>query len=228
MLAGLSLPAMSIGGFVAGVVVALLTGLATRFASIKEDASFAGFYLLSLAAGVLLVSKSGSNVDLMHILFGSVLAVDNAALYLVASVASVTLIVLALIYRPLLLESLDPVFLRAVGGRGGAWHTAFLMLVVLNLVAGFQALGTLMSVGLMMLPAITARLWAVTIGRMLLTAVGIALTSGLGGLLLSYYLELPSGPAIILLAGLAYLVSLLIAPVGGALPRYIRSRHFEQ
>jgi zinc/manganese transport system permease protein len=228
MLAGLSLPAMSIGGFIAGVVVALLTGLATRFASIKEDASFAGFYLLSLAAGVLLVSKSGSNVDLMHILFGSVLAVDNAALYLVASVASVTLIVLALIYRPLLLESLDPVFLRAVGGRGGAWHTAFLMLVVLNLVAGFQALGTLMSVGLMMLPAITARLWAVTIGRMLLTAVGIALASGLGGLLLSYYLELPSGPAIILLAGLTYLVSLLVAPVGGALPRYIRSRHFEQ
>lgn len=228
ILAGLSLPAMSIGGFSAGVIVAILTGLATRFTSIKEDASFAGFYLLSLSVGVLLVSKSGNNVDLMHILFGSVLAVDNAALYLVAGVASVTLVVLALIYRPLLLESLDPVFLRAVGSRGGLWHIAFLMLVVLNLVAGFQALGTLMSVGLMMLPAITARLWAATVGGMLLTSTGIAFGSGLGGLLLSYYYELPSGPSIILLAGLVYLLSLLIAPVGGALPRYIRTRHFVQ
>jgi zinc/manganese transport system permease protein len=228
ILAGLSLPAMSVGGFVAGVVVAVLTGLATRFTSIKEDASFAGFYLLSLSVGVLLVSKSGNNVDLMHILFGSVLAVDNAALYLVAGVASVTLVVLALIYRPLLLESLDPVFLRAVGSHGGLWHIAFLMLVVLNLVAGFQALGTLMAVGLMMLPAITARLWAASVGGMLLTATGLAFAAGLGGLLLSYYFELPSGPSIILLAGIAYLLSLLVAPVGGALPRYIRTRHFVQ
>lgn len=228
ILAGLSLPAMSIGGFVAGVIVAVLTGLATRFTSIKEDASFAGFYLLSLAVGVLLVSKGGNNVDLMHILFGSVLAVDDAALYLVAGVASVTLMVLALIYRPLLLESLDPVFLRSVGSRGGLWHTAFLMLVVLNLVAGFQALGTLMAVGLMMLPAITARLWAASVGGMLLTSTGLAFASGLGGLLLSYYYELPSGPSIILLAGIAYLLSLLVAPIGGALPRYVRTRHFEQ
>lgn len=227
LLAGLSLPAMSLGGFFAGVLVALLAGLATRFTTIKEDASFAAFYLLSLALGVLLVSKSGSNVDLMHILFGSVLAVDNAALYLVAGVATVTLTVLALIYRPLLLESLDPVFLRAVGARGSWWHMLFLMLVVLNLVAGFQALGTLMAVGLMMLPAITARLWAETVEGMLLVSVGIAFASGLGGLLLSYYFELPSGPSIILLAGLVYLASLLIGPVGGALPRYVRARHLE-
>ncbi|WP_197457486.1 metal ABC transporter permease [Crenobacter luteus] len=228
LVAGLSLPAMSVGGFVAGVLVALLAGLATRFTGVKEDASFAAFFLMSLALGVLIVSKSGSNVDLMHILFGSVLAVDSAALVLIASVASLTLTTLALIYRPLMLESLDPVFMRAVGAKGGLWHLLFLMLVVLNLVAGFQALGTLMAVGLMMLPAITSRLWAHSVGGMMLTSVGVAFASGLGGLLLSYHFELPSGPAIILLAGVAYLFSLLFAPVGGALPRYIRSRHFEQ
>ncbi len=225
MVAGLSLPAMSLGGFVAGVTVAVLAGLATRFTSLKEDASFAAFYLLSLSMGVLMVSRSGNNVDLMHLLFGSVLAVDDAALMLVAGVCSVTLVTLALIYRPLLLESLDPVFLRSVGSRGGLWHTVFLLLVVLNLVAGFQALGTLMAVGLMMLPAITARLWAANVGAMLAVACGVAFASGAGGLLLSYHLELPSGPSIILLAGLVYLVSLVVAPVGGALPRYIRARH---
>lgn len=226
LLAGLSLPAMSLGGFVAGVLVAILAGLATRYTEVKEDASFAAFYLLSLSLGVLLVSKSGSNVDLMHLLFGSVLAVDDAALLLVAGVATFTLLLLAIIYRPLLLESLDPVFMRAIGARGGVWHMLFLLLVVLNLVAGFQALGTLMSVGLMMLPAIASRLWAASVGGMLLTSFAIAALSGVGGLLLSYHYELPSGPAIILLAGLVYLLSLLFAPQGGLLPRLVRARHF--
>lgn len=227
MCAGLSLPAMSLGGFVAGVLVALLAGLATRFTGIREDASFAAFYLLSLSLGVLLVSTHGNNIDLMHILFGSVLAVDDAALCLVAGVASLSLLALALIYRPLLLESLDPVFMRSIGGRGGLWHILFLVLVVLNLVAGFQAIGTLMAVGLMMVPAITARLWSSTMGGMLSMAVLLAFGSGYGGLLLSYYYELPSGPSIILLAGVAYLVSLLLAPNGGALPRYVRARHLQ-
>jgi len=106
-----------------------------------------------------------------------------------------------------------------------AYHLIFLVLVVLNLVAGFQALGTLMAVGLMMLPAITARLWAQSVGGMLLTAITLALGSGLGGLLCSYHFDLPSGPAIILFAGSLYLLSLLFAPAGGVLPRLIRQRH---
>ncbi|WP_277060059.1 metal ABC transporter permease [Rivihabitans pingtungensis] len=223
--AGLSLPAMGLGGFVAGISVALIAGLVSRFTSVREDASFAAFYLLALSVGVLLVSKYGSNVDLIHILFGTVLAVDDAALLLVASIASLTLLTLAVIYRPLLLESYDPAFLQSVGASGGVYHLIFLVLVVLNLVAGFQALGTLMAVGLMMLPAITARLWAQSVGGMLLTAITLALSSGLGGLLCSYHFDLPSGPAIILFAGSLYLLSLLFAPAGGVLPRLIRQRH---
>jgi zinc/manganese transport system permease protein len=148
ILGGLSLPAMSLGGAGAGLVVALLSGLVTRLTPLREDASFAAFYLISLALGVLLVSTHGSNVDLLHLLFGSILAIDNAALVLIGSVASMSLLSLAVIYRPLVVECFDPGFLRAVGGRGGLVHTVFLALVVLNLVAGFQALGTLMAVGL--------------------------------------------------------------------------------
>ena len=225
MFAGLSLPAMSLGGFVAGVIMAILAGLASRFTSLKEDANFAAFYLTSLALGVLLVSSNGSSVDLLHLLFGSVLAVDEPALILIASVASVTAILLAVMYRPLMMESVDPVFLRAVGGKGGVWHVLFLMLVVINLVAGFQALGTLMSVGLMMLPAISARLWASKMGSIMSVAVLIALFGGLGGLLLSYHVELPSGPAIILLCGVFYLFSLIFGVQGGVLVRYLRTKH---
>jgi zinc/manganese transport system permease protein len=159
IIAGLSVPAMSLGGVVAGLVVALLSGLVTRLTPLREDASFAAFYLIALALGVLLVSIHGSNVDLLHLLFGSILAVDDMALTLIGGIATASLLLLAVIYRPLVVECFDPGFLRAVGGRGGLVHTLFLALVVLNLVAGFQALGTLMAVGLMMLPAAAARFW---------------------------------------------------------------------
>ncbi|MCO6503885.1 MAG: metal ABC transporter permease [Snodgrassella sp.] len=225
LLAGLSLPAMSLGGFIAGLVMALLAGMASRFASVKEDASFAAFFLTCLALGVVLVSKSGNSVDLLNLLFGSILAVDLPALTLVATVSSLTMVVLAVIYRPLMLESIDPLFLRSVNGKGAIWHIIFLILVVLNLVAGFQALGTLMSVGLMMLPAITARLWAKTMFYTIVLAVLIAGCCGFAGLLMSYYVDLPSGPAIILCCGFIYLVSLLIGTENGIFWQFYRRRH---
>ncbi|WP_367433416.1 metal ABC transporter permease [Snodgrassella alvi] len=226
MLAGLSLPAMSLGGFIAGLLMALLAGLASRFANVREDASFAAFFLTCLALGVVLVSRGGNSVDLLNLLFGSILSVDKSALTLVAIVSSISMLVLALIYRPLMLESIDPLFLRAVNGKGTLWHIIFLILVVMNLVAGFQALGTLMSVGLMMLPAISARLWQKSMGGILMIAAIIAVLCGYIGLLLSFYIDLPSGPAIILCCGLVYILSLFVGSESGILWRvYKRQRH---
>lgn len=225
MLAGLSLPAMSIGGFVAGMLMAFLAGLVSRFTELKEDANFAAFYLSSLAIGVTLVSVGGNSVELLHLLFGSVLSVDEASLLLMGGVASVSIVLLAVMFRPLMLESIDPLFLRAVGGKGGLWHILFLVLVVMNLVAGFQALGTLMSVGLMMLPAITARLWVRSMGALLLLSSLTALLCGYAGLLFSYYVNIPSGPAIILFCGAWYLVSVVLGWQSGVLPKYLRRRH---
>ena len=225
--AGLSLPAMSFGGVVAGLVVALLSGLVTRLTPLREDASFAGFYLISLALGVLLVSIHGSNVDLLRLLFGSILAVDDAALILIGGIATVSLLLLAVIYRPLVVECFDPGFLRTVGGRGGLVHTLFLALVVFNLVAGFQALGTLMAVGLMMLPAAAARFWMRELWSLSAASGAFALGSGFLGLLLSYHLDLPSGPAIVLVAGLGYLVSVALGPRDSLRALYIRCAHLE-
>jgi zinc/manganese transport system permease protein len=179
-----------------------------------------------LALGVLIVSKKGSNVDLLHVLFGTILAVDGGSLVRVAAIASLTLIVLALIYRPLVAECFDPGFLRVVGGGGSLYHLAFLVLVVLNLVAGFQALGTLMAVGLMMLPAAAARLWATELGSLMLTAILIGFVSGIAGLLVSYHFNLPSGPAIVLAAGVQYLASVLLGAHGGLVRRYFPLPHY--
>ncbi|MES1990732.1 MAG: metal ABC transporter permease [Pseudomonadota bacterium] len=228
LVAGLSLWAMSLGGLAVGLAVALLAGLISRVTDLREDASLAGFYLISLAAGVLIVSLRGSNVDLLHVLFGSILSVDNEALLLVAGIASLTLVTLALIYRPLVAECFDPGFLRAVAGRGSLYHVIFLVFVVLNLVAGFQALGTLMAVGLMMLPAAAARFWAIEVWSLAALSVVMAFISGWAGLLISYHYDLPSGPAIILTAGLFYLGSILLGRYGSIRARFWPGAHFHE
>ncbi|MEI7342306.1 metal ABC transporter permease [Pectobacterium brasiliense] len=218
LISGMSLLAMGIGGFIAGLAVAMLSGFVTRHTELKEDASFAGFYLGSLALGVTLVSLRGSSVDLLHVLFGSILAVDRAALIDIALIGSTSLLVLAVIYRALVIESFDVTFLRISSGRYRALiHGLFLSLVVLNLVAGFQLLGTLMTVGMMMLPAASARFWTQRLPVMLGIAVLQGMLASLIGLLWSYYAGLPAGPAIILTITLFFCFSVCVGHNGGLL-----------
>jgi len=224
---GLSLGAMTIGGLIAGMVVALASGFVARVTMLREDASLAAFYLISLALGVLIVSTRGSNVDLMHVLFGTVLALDNAALILLCSFASLSVFILAILFRPLVLECVDPHFLRSVSKLSAITHFGFLALVVMNLVGGFHALGTLMAVGIMILPAAAARFWANGIGALIAAAALIALLSSFTGLLLSFHYSLPSGPAIILVAGIVYGLSVIFGPVGGLVVQNLPRRHFE-
>jgi zinc/manganese transport system permease protein len=225
LVSGLAILPMTIGGFAAGLVVALLAGLVSRLTLQREDTSLAAFYLISLALGVLLVSLRGSNVDLMHVLFGTVLALNDDALLLIGAVSGLSLIGLALIWRPLFAECLDPTFLKSVSKAGQPVHLIFLALVVLNLVGGFQALGTLMSVGLMMLPAAAARFWVRSIEAVSGLAVLIGVVSSYLGLLLSYHLEVASGPSIILIAGVAYIASLILGPRGVLFSRAQPTRH---
>ena len=227
LLSGLNLFAMTTGGLIAGFTVALLAGLVSRTTGLKEDASLATFYLASLALGVSIVSLKGSNIDLLHVLFGNVLAMDDQTLLVIAANATITLIVLAVIYRPLVIESVDPLFLRTVSRAGATAHLAFLALVVINLVNGFQALGTLLAVGLMILPAGIARFWSRDITGLICVAVLSALISGYAGLVLSFQTRLPSGPAIILVAAGLYMASVLFGSVGGLVRQLFPGRHLE-
>lgn len=210
---GLSVWAMGAGGVLAGLVVALLAGWFARRTGMGEDSQLAGLYLVALAAGVAMISAQ-HGVDLTHLLFGSVLAVDNTALLAMAGAATLTLPGLAVIWRPMVLESLDPGF---PSGLGGVWHGCFLALVVLCVVSGFEALGTLMSVGLMMLPAIAARHWSGSLAGQVSVAVALAVAASVLGLLISFNVEIPAGPAIVLTAGGFWVVSLLAGPREGLL-----------
>lgn len=225
LLFGLSLTAMTVGGIVAGLAVAIGAGLVSRNTLIREDTSLAAFYLISLSLGVLIVSVRGNNVDLLHVLFGSVLALDGSALALLWVITGVTLATLFLIRRPLVLECLDPGFLRQVSGLGAVAHVGFLALLVINLVAGFHALGTLMAVGIMVLPAASARFWVRRLGPLVAVATGIALCTSIAGLLLSYHADWPTSPVIVLGLGGVYLLSMAFAPRGVLRQRPTGPRH---
>jgi zinc/manganese transport system permease protein len=209
--AGYSLAALTLGGVFAGLAVAGLTTLMARSRPQLQNTSLIAFYLVSLSFGVMIVAVRGSQADLMHVLFGTVLAVDLKALVLIACISSLTMLVVAALYRPLAIESFDPAFLRAVGGGGGAFRAIFVTLVVLNLVASFQAFGTLLSIGPMLLPAAAARCWTQKVWPTIALATFIGMAAALAGLLISYYAKLPSGPAIVMGAGVIYGVSLLAA-----------------
>ena len=228
LFAGLSLSAMTIGGLIAGIAVALLAGGVARNSVIKEDTSLATFYLISLSAGVLIISMRGSNVDLLHVLFGSVLALDDAALLLLASFASCSIVAIAIGLRLIVLECCDPSYLARVSRLSALTHYGFMVLVVLNLIGGFHALGTLMAVGIMILPAASARFWVCNIAPLIAVAIAIAFGGSLVGLLLSYYANLPAGPAIVLTLGGLYVLSMIVGPLGPVVSHLRPRWHFER
>ncbi len=222
---GFNIYAMSLGGVIAGVFIAIVASLISHYTNLKEDASFAALYLFSLAVGVVLIMEIGSQADLLHILFGSVLAVDESSLYLVWGVLVITLTVLSFIYRPLLLYIIDPLYLALKTKAGLFFYGLFLFLVVLNLVASFQVLGTLMTVGMMMIPAICARLWSNRMEGVLLIAITLGVIGAYLGLVASVHYDIASGPMIILVLACFYVVSLFWGTEGGILRRKSGKRH---
>lgn len=207
LITGLNMASLAIGGIGAGLIVVCLSGLVSRRSMLHEEASLAGFYIISLAIGVILLSMTGGNMNVMHILFGNVLAVDNVGLYFIYLSGLATILTIIINYRVLVYECFDPTFVKIMNINGYRYHLIFLILVVINLVAACQALGTLMSLGIMILPAITARFWGGKVWHLLIISVLIALFSCYSGLTASYYYNWPSGPTIILICGILYVGS---------------------
>ena len=200
---------LSLGGLASGLAVAALAGMLTGGRAVR-DARLVAFYLVALSLGVILVAWTGSNVDVMRVLFGTVLAIDQRALVDIAAVSSAVVLAIAALYRPLAVGAFDPAFVRAMGTRA-PYGAVFQALVVMALVASFQAFGTLLAVGPMLLPAAAARCWGLGVAASMALATGFGLAASVAGLLVSYHDNLPSGPAIVLVAGLLYGISLAAA-----------------
>jgi zinc/manganese transport system permease protein len=220
---------MTMGGLVAGLIIALLAGAVSRATALQEDASLAVFLLVSLAFGVVIVTVNGIDVEqLMEFLFGETAAKMNVDKLLVIAInATISVIALALIYRPLALDCVDPGFLRSVSRAGGIAHLTFLALLVLNLINAFHALGTLLGIAIIIVPATIARFWTRDISVMIVLAMASALLSGWVGLLFAFHVGIPAGPAVTLVAGVLYIASVLFGRVNGLVWRALPSRHLE-
>jgi zinc/manganese transport system permease protein len=201
---------LSLGGLASGLAVAALSKITGRHA--HRDVGLVAFYLIALSLGVVLVVWRGSNVDVMRVLFGTVLAIDRDALLRIAAISSLVVTVLVLLYRPLAVGAFDPAFLSTIGTRV-PYAAIFQATVVLTLVASFQAFGTLLAVGPLFLPAAAARCWGLGAGASIVLATAFGLLASAAGLLVSYHANVPSGPAIVLAGGLLFGLSLIVSPV---------------
>lgn len=219
--------ALTGGALVAGLLVAALSSLLARSGRVPEDGAFAVIYLSALALGVILLG-GGHEVEVLHeLLFGAPGALDGTGVILSAVAATVTLIALALFIRGFLAESADPVFTRAMGVRGGFLHMLLMMLVALNLVAGFRAFGALMTVALMMIPAGAARFWARGYGGQAGVAMIISALASGSGLLSAARMGVEPGAAMTLAAAALFLASAVFGRAGGLLQNLPGRAHLE-
>ena len=209
--------ALTLGALVAALVVTGASSLLARSRRMPEDAAFAVIYLSALALGVVLLAHHAGPEALEALLFGAASGLDRNGLLLAAGAATVTLIALALFVRGIVAESVDPGFLSVRGRTGALLHVLLMMLVALNLVAGFRAFGALMTVGLMMIPAASARFWANGYGGQVLAAVAISAASSIVGLLIAVRLDAEPGAVMTLCAAALFAVSALFGLQGGAL-----------
>jgi zinc/manganese transport system permease protein len=216
LVAGPNPLALTAGALIAALVVVSLSSLLARTRRLPEDAAFAVIYLSALALGVLLLARTAGPEALEALLFGATAALDRGGLLLAASAATATLAALALFIRGFVAESVDPQFVRAQGGRtGGALHILLMMLVALNLVAGFRAFGALMTVGLMMIPAAGARFWAKGFAGQACVAIALSATASILGLLIAARLGVEPGAVMTLAAAGLFAVSGLVGVNGG-------------
>lgn len=227
LLAGPNPFAITLGALIAALVVAAASSLFSRSRAVPEDASFAVFYLTALAVGVLMLGQHAGEELLHDLLFGAPQVMDAHGLILAAIAATATLVSLAVFIRGFLAEGADPMFMRAARAPGWALHILLMMLVALNLVAGFRAFGALMTVAMMMIPAASARYWARTYVGQACTAVVISMIASGVGLVLAELVHLEPGAVMTMAAAVLFGLSAIFGPINGLIQNLPGRAHLE-
>lgn len=200
-----------IGALVAAIVVALLIGFFSRQGTIKEDTAIGILFAAALALGVALISSIRTYaVDLSHILFGNVLGVSTADLWVTFGLGLAILVTVFLLYRPFLVVSFDPVLAATLRLPAELLRNVMLILLAVTVVISLQTVGVGLAAAMLVTPAATAYLLARRLAPMMLISAAIGAFSSLVGLYLSYYLNIVSGSAIVLTATAVFLVVFLI------------------
>jgi ABC-type Mn2+/Zn2+ transport system permease subunit len=207
---------LTLGALAAAVVVALGIGFISRQGTVKEDTAIGILFSAALSLGIVLISSIRTYaVDLSHILFGNVLGVSSADLWLTAVLGAAILLITILAYKPFLLISFDPVLAATLRLRVELFRNLLLMLLALTIVVSMQTVGVGLAAAMLVTPGATAYLLSRRLPVMMGVSAGLGAAASVIGLYASYYLNVASGAAIVLTATLFFLLVFLLAPRRG-------------
>ncbi len=213
------------GALIAGVIVAVGISYVSRAGTIKEDTAIGIFFAAALALGVVLISTMDTYaVDLTHVLFGNVLGVSTVDLWITAGLAVAVLVAIALLYKRLLVVSFDPILGQTLGLRTNLLRTGLFLMLAATIVVSLRTVGVALVAAMLVTPPAAAYLLTRRLPAMMAVSALIGIVSAIGGLYVSYYLNVASGGAMVLVATGIFLVAFLFAPARGVLWRLRRPR----
>lgn len=214
----------SIGAFVFGLGGVLGIGYIKQKVRLKDDAVIGIVYTTLFALGLVLVSKIPSNIDLMHILFGYVLGISDADAWQTGGIALVVAIVLIALRKSLLLYAFDPAHAQSIRLRVPFYHYLLLVLLALTVVASVQTVGIILVIAMLITPGAIAHLLTDRFDSMLAIAASVSVTACIVGAYCSYYFDVSTGGAMVLVLGVIFFVSFIFAPQYGLVSRARASR----
>ncbi|MDY6940440.1 MAG: metal ABC transporter permease [Cyanobacteriota bacterium] len=209
---------LSIGAFVAGILSAMVVGIVQTRSPVKVDTAMALTLTSFMGLGIILITLLGTNsIDLTHLLFGDILGVRSSDVWQTSVSAAIVFLLTKLFYKELQFYTFDPLGAQASGLPVTAMYFGLIVAITLTIVSSMQTVGVLLAIALLTGPAATAYLLVKELHQMMIGGAIFGIASSVGGMYLSYHLDLPSGPAIVMVAFGFFVLALLFSPSQGIL-----------
>lgn len=213
-----------VGALVAALLVVLGGKMIAHSSRLKDDTAIGALYIAAFALGVILLKFSPVRVDLGHFLFGNVLGLENADIWITYSLGFFIVLVLAIFQRHMLMAVFDPAVAASLGIAVSLLDYLLIAMIVMAIIASLQAVGVVMAIGLLILPAATIYLLSDSYTTMLWGGAFLGAFSATAGLLISYWANVPSGPAIVMVLSFWFLTAYLFGPKYGLVRKLLRNR----
>ncbi len=208
-----------IGAFIAGVLSTLLIALIHTRSPIKEDTAMGIVFSAFFALGITLITviQKTNKVDLNHFLFGNILGVSWSDVISTVVIAAIVVVIIVLIFKELQFYTFDPVGAQAAGLPVNLLNFGLMILIALTIVASLKVVGVILVLALLVTPGATAYLLVTRLHWMMILGALLSVISSVSGMYLSYYFNLPSGPAVVLVSASFFTVAFLFSPQHGLL-----------
>jgi ABC-type Mn2+/Zn2+ transport system permease subunit len=213
------------GALLMGILTAVGIGYLSQHGQVKEDTAIGVIFAASFALGVALLSTVQSySVDLTHILFGNVLGVSETDLWLTAALGVIVLLAVVLLYKELLVVSFDPILAATLRLPLNLLNYLLMVLIALSVVVSLQTVGVALMVAMLVTPAATAYLLTRRLWHMMIAGALIGTFSSVAGLYLSFYTNIASGAAVVLVCTGLFVLAFMFAPSRGAVWSWLQAR----